>query len=106
MAETYISQGTNLGTTGNTEIYDGVVGTAIVNSINISNIDGAKSSYVDVYLVKGITSFSIISDAEVPPGTALQVLDAPIICESGNTLTATADSAGDLDIIVSALEIT
>ena len=106
MAETYISQATKLTSTSNTTVYDGITGTAIVNSINLSNVDLYTSSSVSVYLVKSATSYSIISNVEVPVGSTLQILDAPIVCESGDTITATAVSANDIEVIVSALEIT
>ena len=106
MAETYKSVGTKLTSTNNTSIYAGVAGTAIINSINISNVDLYTSVSVNVFLVKSGTSYSIISNVEIPVGTSLQILDTPIICESGNTLTATANVANDLEVIVSVLEIT
>jgi hypothetical protein len=106
MPETYKSFGTNLGTTGSTTIYAGVVGTAIVNSINCSNIDLYRSSTVTIEMVKGSTGYSIITNADVPMATSLQVLDAPLVLESGNTLRAVAGTTGDIDVIVSILEIT
>jgi hypothetical protein len=106
MAETYKSQATKLTATTNTTIYSGVVGTAIVNSINISNVDVTASCSVSVFLVKSATSYSIISNVSIPAGTTLQVLDAPMVCASGDTITATASIANDLECIVSVLEIT
>jgi hypothetical protein len=106
MAETYKSQGTNLTATSSIEIYSGVVGTAIVNNINISNTDTTNGCDVNIYLKKGATSYSIISNVEIPIGTTLQVLNSPLICESGNTITATATAANRITTIVSVLEIT
>lgn len=106
MAETYKSQATKLTTATSTTVYSGVVGTAIVNSINISSVELSATVSVNVFLVKSGTSYSIISNVGIPPGTTLQVLDAPLVCESGNTITATASIANDLEVIVSVLEIT
>jgi len=106
MAETYKSQATKLTATTNTTIYSGVVGTAIVNSINISNIDLYNACNINVFLVKSGTSYSIISNVTIPIGATLQVLDAPMVCASGDTITATASIANDLEVIVSVLEIT
>lgn len=106
MAETYKSQATDLSSTSNTTIYNGVAGTGIVNSIHVSNYDDFLTANVDIFLVKSAVTYSIISNLEVPVGTSIQVLDAPMICESGNSITATATSANKLDIIVSVLEIT
>jgi len=106
MAETYKSQATKLTSTSNTTVYSGVVGTGIVNSINISNVDLYNPVTINVFLVKSATSYSIISNVTIPVGTSLQVLDAPLVCASGDTITATASIANDLEIIVSVLEIT
>jgi len=106
MAETYKSQGTKLTNTSETTIYSGVSGTAIVNAINISNVTSNSSCYVDVFLNKGGTSYSIISNLIIPYGSSFQCLDSPLICESGNTITALATTGNILETIVSVLEIT
>ncbi len=106
MAETYKSFATNLGTTAATTIYSGVAGTAIVNSINCSNIDAFVATSITIQVVKGSTGYSIITGADIPVSTSFQPLDAPLVLESGNTLRATAGTTGDIDVIVSVLEIT
>jgi len=106
MAETYKSFGTSLGSTAATTIYSGVAGTAIVNSINCSNIDVYRATTVTLEMVKGSTGYSIITAASLPISTSLQALDAPLVLESGNTLRATAGTTGDIHVIVSVLEIT
>jgi hypothetical protein len=106
MAETYKSFGSNLGSTAATTIYSGVTGTAIVNSINCSNIDLYTSTTVTLEMVKGSTGYSIITAAALPISTSLQALDAPLVLETGNTLRATAGTPGDIHVIVSVLEIT
>jgi hypothetical protein len=106
MAETYKSQATKLTSTSNTTIYSGVAGVGIVNSINLSNVDAAAPVNVSVFLVKSSVSYSIISNTDIPYGTSLQILDAPLVCASGDTITATASIANDVECIVSVLEIT
>lgn len=106
MTETYKSQATKLTSTNNTTIYSGVVGTAIVNSINLSNVDLYNPVNINVFLVKSATSYSIISNVQIPVGSSLQILDAPLVCASGDTITATASAASDIEVIVSVLEIT
>ena len=105
MAETYKSQGTKLTTTASTTIYSGVAGTGVVNGINISNVDPYNACSINVFLVKGGISYSLISNITIPLGASLQVLDAPIICETGNTITATAAVGGRLEVVTSILEI-
>jgi len=106
MADTYKSFGTILGVTAATTVYSGVVGTALVNSINCSNDDLYRTNTITIELVKGATAYTIIRSADLPLNTTLQVLDAPIVLESGNTLRATAGYTAPVDIIVSVLEIT
>lgn len=106
MADTYKSFGTSLGTTFATTIYSGVAGTALVNSINCSNKDSIRSTNITVEMVKGSTAYSIITGADLPMYATLQVLDAPVVLESGNTLKATVGNTASVDIIVSVLEIT
>lgn len=106
MAETYKSFGTILGTTAATSIYAGVTGVAIVNGINISNINGTGSTIITVEMVKGATAFSMLSNCAVNAGTSIQILDAPMVLDSGNTIRATAGLTGYFHTIVSVLEMT
>jgi hypothetical protein len=107
MADTYKSFGTIFGgSTAATTVYSGVVGTALINSINCSNKDAYRNNTVTVEMVKGATAYSIITNADLPISTTLQILDAPIVLESGNTLRATVGVTAPVDIIVSVLEIT
>lgn len=106
MPETYKSIGTLLNTSGSTTIYNGVVGTAIVNSVNFSNVNSANGTTVTLEIVKGSTGYSLLTGGVVPVGSTLQVLDAPIVLESGNTLRATPGATGFLHALVSLMEIT
>lgn len=108
MADTYKSFGTIIsGTTSAQQIYAGVVGTAIVNSINLANDDTYFPTTVTVEMLKGSTAYTIIKNASLPTSTCLQILDAPMVLDSGNTLRATAGlTYATIDILVSVLEIT
>ena len=108
MPDTYKSFGTIIsGTTAATTIYSGVVGTAVVNSINIANTDDYNTNTMTIEMVKGSTAYAIIDNAALPVATALQVLDAPMVLDSGNTLRATAGvTFAAVHILVSVLEIT
>lgn len=108
MPDTYKSFGTIIsGTTAATTIYSGVVGTAVVNSINISNVDDYASNTVTIEMVKGSTAYTLIKNAGLPITTALQVLDAPMVLDSGNTLRATSGyTYASIHILTSVLEIT
>jgi hypothetical protein len=106
MPEAYKSFGTIVGSTAATTIYSGVTGTALVNSIQIANNDVNNTNYVTVELVKGSTGYSIITQAQLPSRTSLQVLDAPLALESGNQLRYTAGYTFSTHVIVSLMEIT
>lgn len=106
MPETYKNSVTIHGTTASTTIYSGSSGTAIVNSINISNVSSAGGTTVTVNLVKGSTSYSLITNGVVPLASSLQVLDSPIVLQTNDYLTGAAGNTGFLHTIVSVLEIT
>ena len=106
MPETYKSIGTILGSTASTTIYAGVSGTALVNGVVFSNINESSGTTVTLNLVKGSTSYSLLTNGDVPIKSSLQALDAPIVLENSNTLTATAGNSGFLHAVVSVLEIT
>jgi hypothetical protein len=106
MPETYKSVGTYLNTAGANTIYSGVAGTAIVNSVNFSNVNSANGTTVTLEVVKGSTGYSLITNGSVPVTTTLQALDTPIVLEAGNTLRATPGITGYIHAFVSVLEIT
>lgn len=106
MPETYKSFGTILGTTAATTIYSGVTGTAIVNSVTLSNVSSAGGVQVTLEAVKGSTAYSLITRAAVPVSTTFQAIDSPIVLESNNSLRATAGFTGYVHAFVSVLEIT
>lgn len=106
MPDQYKNYCTTLGTTGATVIYSGITGTAIVNGIHVSNIDGSNSASITLNLFKGNTGYSIITGALVPIQSSYQALDTPIPLVIGDSLKATASAANRLDVIVSVLEST
>lgn len=109
MPETYKSQLTIIGSTAATIIYSGVTATgayALVNSINISNINTSYGNLATVELVRGSTGYSIITAASLPVQASLQVLDSPLVVQEDDTLQITAGYTYGIHVIVSALEIT
>jgi hypothetical protein len=57
-------------------------------------------------MLKGSTAYSIITAATLPVGSSLQVLDAPLVLESNNTLRYTSGFTYSTHVIVSLMEIT
>jgi hypothetical protein len=104
MSEAYKSYGTALTTASATTVYDPPT-SAIVNAINVANVDPANSA-VTVTLRKNGTPYRIIKDALVPTQAAFQVLDAPLPLDAADDIQVTAAHANRLEVIVSALEIT
>ena len=82
-----------------------------VNTIIVANVDGTNACDVTVDLhsaaAGGGTAFSIVSTASVPADSSLVALDksTAIYLEEDMSLTVTAGTAKDLEVIVSSEEI-
>ena len=80
-----------------------------INSIIVSNVDGASNADVTVkfYDSSGATSYRLGSIITVPAKSTLVVLgkDAPIYLEEGDQIRAGASAAGDLEMVISYEEL-
>ena len=82
-----------------------------INMIQIANVDGTSACDVTVDLhsaaAAGGTAYSLISTASVAPDSSLVVLDknTAIYLEEDKSISVTAGTAGDLEVIVSYEEI-
>ena len=81
-----------------------------INSIIVSNVDGASAADVDVSFVDSSSGNLVLHLAKavsVPAKSTLIVLgkDAPIYLEEGDKIQAKASAAGDLEIVVSYEEL-
>ena len=77
-----------------------------VNTLLISNVDGAASADVTVDLYRSTTAYHLIKTAPVHVGSALDVLSTgSIYLEEGDALRLTASAASDLEGICSYEEI-
>ena len=108
MAQTYKVSGINLNTT---DTYSGfytcpVSGTAIINSVYIGNT-GATDDAVTlrVYDNSVNKNYQLLTSGLVPLQAALQPFSAPLILESGDSLSGKA-ATGYLEVVVNVLEIT
>ena len=83
-----------------------------VNMIQVANVDGTNACdiTVDVHSAAsgGGTAFSLIATASVAADSSLVVLDknTAIYLEENMSITATAGTANDLEVIISYEEIT
>ena len=82
-----------------------------INMIQVANVDGSNACdvTVDVHSAAsgGGTAYSLISTASVAADSALVVLDknTAIYLEENTSITATAGTASDLEVLVSYEEI-
>ena len=82
-----------------------------INMIQVANVDGANACDVTVDMhsaaAGGGTAYSLVSTISVPADASLVALDknTAIYLEEDRSITATAGTAGDLEVIVSYEEI-
>ena len=82
-----------------------------INMIQVANVDGAAAAdiTIDVHSAAagGGTAYSLVSTVSVPADASLVVLDknTALYLEEDRSITATAGTANDLEVIVSYEEI-
>ena len=82
-----------------------------INMIQVANVDGANACDVTVDMhsaaAGGGTAYSLVATASVPADSSLIALDkgTAIYLEEDKSITATAGTANDLEVIVSYEEI-
>ena len=82
-----------------------------INMIQVANVDGANAADVTVDLhsaaAGGGTAYSLVSTISVPADASLVALDkgTSVYLEEDRSITATAGTANDLEVIVSYEEI-
>jgi hypothetical protein len=82
-----------------------------INMIQIANVDGTNACDVTVDVHSqddgGGTAYSLVSTISVPADASLVVVDkgTALYLEEDRSITATAGTAGDLEVIVSYEEI-
>jgi hypothetical protein len=82
-----------------------------INMIQVANVDGANAADVTVDMhsaaAGGGTAYSLVSTISVPADASLVALDknTAIYLEEDRSITATAGTANDLEVIVSYEEI-
>ena len=101
-------QCTKLSTTNATAIMDAVPTnyTHKVNMIIASNIDGTNNCDLNIYIDKDGTAYYLAYTITIPADSSLSLIDTPLYINhnasgTGNRLMAVAQTASDLDIVVS-----
>lgn len=78
-----------------------------VNSLIVSNIDGAVAADVTAYVVRSSVNYALASTITVPADASLVIVskDTALYLEEGDSITLLASAAGDLQAVCSYEEI-
>jgi hypothetical protein len=112
MAETFNNASVKLTSTSATDIYQAPTGNAadraIVLSCLVANVDGTDSADITITITDGSNAVlsTLASTIKVPADASLEVIANKLILKQSQKIRATASAASDLEVTVSALEIT
>jgi hypothetical protein len=112
MAETFNNASVKLTTTNATDLYQAPTGAAtdraIVLSCLVANVDGSSNAGITITLTDGSDAVlsTLASTVSVPADASLEIVANKVIMKQSQKLRATASAANDLEVTVSALEIT
>ena len=112
MAETFNNASVKLTTTSATDIYQAPTSNAadraIVLSCVVANVDGTSNAEITLTVTDGSNSVlsTLASTITVPPDASLEVIANKLILKQSQKIRATASAANDLEVTLSALEIT
>jgi hypothetical protein len=112
MAETFNRASVALSSTSITDVYQAPnaasTDRAIVMSCLVANVDGTAPCNItlDITNSSNTAIAKIASTIAVPPDASLEVIPNKLVLKQGEKIRATASAGGDLEVTVSALEIT
>ena len=112
MAETFNRASVALTTNTITDIYQAPnnanTDRAVVLSCIVANVDGSVPCDVTLTITDSsdVAIAKIASTVSVPPDASLEAIVNKLILKPGEKIRATASTANDLEVTVSALEIT
>jgi len=113
MAETFNSANVKLTTTNATDIYQAYLtgnaaDRAIVLSCLVANVDGVDAAGITITVTDGSNNVlsTLASTITVPADASLEVIANKLILKPSQKVRATATTANDLEVTLSALEIT
>ena len=112
MAETFNNASVKLTTTSATDIYQAPTGNAadraIVLSCLVANVDGSAAAGITITVTDGSDAVlsTLASTITVPADASLEVIANKLILKQSQKIRATASAASDLEVTLSALEIT
>ncbi len=112
MAETFNNASVKLTTTSATDIYQAPTGNAadraIVLSCLVANVDGTNAADITIAITDGSNAVlsTLASTVVVPADASLEVIANKLVLKQSQKIRATAGAASDLEVTLSALEIT
>lgn len=112
MADSFNRVAAALTTTSITDVYtapnNASTDRAIVLSCLVANIDGTSPADITITITDGSNNVisRLASTISVPPDASLEIIANKLVLKNGEKLRATAGTASDLEVTVSALEIT
>lgn len=112
MAETFNRASVALSTTSITDVYQApnVANTdrAVLLSCLVANVDGTNAADITLTITDSADTViaKIANTIQVPADSTLEAIPNKLILKRGEKIRATASAANDLDVTVSALEIT
>lgn len=112
MAETFNNASVKLTSTSATDIYQAPTGSAsdraIILSCLVANVDGAAAAAITITITDGSNAIlsTLASTVTVPADASLEVIANKLILKQSQKIRATASAANDLEVTLSALEIT
>jgi hypothetical protein len=112
MAETFNNASVKLTSTSATDIYQAPTGNAadrsIVLSCLVANVDGTNNADITLTVTDGSNAVlsTLVSTVTVPADSSLEVIANKLILKQSQKVRATASAANDLEVTLSALEIT
>jgi len=112
MAETFNRASAALSTTSITDVYQApnVANTdrAVVLSCLVANVDGTNAADITLTITDSADAAiaKIANTIQVPADSTLEAIPNKLILKRGEKIRATASAASDLEVTVSALEIT
>jgi hypothetical protein len=112
MAETFNNASVKLTSTAATDIYQAPTSNAgdraIVLSCLVANVDGTNNADVTITVTDGSNAVlsTLASTITVPADASLEVVANKVILKQSQKIRATAAVANDLEVTLSALEIT
>ena len=107
MADLFLNKKVDLTTTDNTSLYTVPAETiSVVRSILVSNDDTSNACEITITLLNtGDTVFSLFKQKDINAKTTNKLLTNALVLNEDEALWVQAENAGDLHVVMSAMEI-